>query len=116
MTLRGGVRPPRRVALELVFSGRRRCSRALEDLEFHDTDSIGVVRLQDGSNLGLRDRQIDRPFKIPLFPLPAIAFCATCVYLLRASVQYARWLSLIGIVPTALGIVVWLALRSRRTA
>jgi amino acid transporter len=65
--------------------------------------------------LRVRDRQIERPFKIPLFPIPAIAFAATCAYLLRSSVQYAKWLSLIGVVPTALGIVAWLALRNRRT-
>jgi amino acid transporter len=65
--------------------------------------------------LRVRDKQIERPFKIPLFPIPPIAFAATCAYLLRASVQYAKWLSLIGIVPTALGLLAWLAVRNRRT-
>jgi amino acid transporter len=64
--------------------------------------------------LRMRDKHIERPFKIPLFPIPAIAFCATCAYLFRSSVQYAKWLSLIGIVPTALGLIAWLALRNRR--
>jgi amino acid transporter len=63
--------------------------------------------------LRLRDRTVDRPFRMPLFPLPAIIFCATCIYLLRASVQYAKWLSLIGFAPTAVGVVAWLALRNR---
>jgi amino acid transporter len=64
--------------------------------------------------LRFRDRPAERPFKIPFFPLPAIVFCATCIYLLRASLVYARWLSLIGFVPSALGILAWIALRERR--
>jgi len=66
--------------------------------------------------LRFRDRSIERPFKMPLFPLPAVVFCATCIYLLRASLNYAKWLSLIGFVPTAIGIVAWFVLRGRRTA
>jgi amino acid transporter len=64
--------------------------------------------------LRARDKQIERPFRVPLFPLPAIAFCTTCAYLLCSSVRYAGWLSLIGIVPTASGLVAWLALRNHR--
>jgi amino acid transporter len=64
--------------------------------------------------LRLRDRAIERPFRMPLYPLPGIVFCATCGYLLGASLIYAKWLSLIGFVPTALGIAVWFAIRGRR--
>jgi len=65
--------------------------------------------------LRFRDSNADRPFRTPLFPLPAIVFCGTCVYLLRASLLYAKWLSLIGFAPTAVGIVAWLAIRRRST-
>jgi amino acid transporter len=61
------------------------------------------------------DRTIDRPFSMPLFPLPAVLFCATCVYMLQASLTYARWLSLIGFVPLAVGGVAWLFMRSHRS-
>jgi APA family basic amino acid/polyamine antiporter len=63
--------------------------------------------------LRLRDRTVDRPFRMPLFPLPAIIFSVTCIYLLRASLQYAKWLSLVGFVPTAVGVVAWLAVRNK---
>jgi amino acid transporter len=63
--------------------------------------------------LRFRNHTVDRPFRMPLFPLPAIAFCATCIYLLHASVIYAKWLSLVGVVPTIVGIAAWFALRGR---
>jgi amino acid transporter len=53
------------------------------------------------------DRATPRPFSMPLYPLPAIAFCATCVYMLWNSMVYARWLAMLGLVPLALGGVVW---------
>jgi APA family basic amino acid/polyamine antiporter len=62
--------------------------------------------------LRFRDQAVERPFRMPLYPLPALVFCATCLYLLHASLIYAKWLSLIGFVPTAFGVVVWLAICS----
>jgi amino acid transporter len=61
-----------------------------------------------------KDRTIERPFRVPLFPLPALVFCGTCAYMLRASLVYARWLSLLGFVPLVLGGLMWFALRSNR--
>jgi amino acid transporter len=66
--------------------------------------------------LRLRNRSASRPFTIPLYPIPALVFCGTCVYMLGASLTYAKWLSLIGFVPTAVGIVAWFAVRSSRAA
>jgi APA family basic amino acid/polyamine antiporter len=59
------------------------------------------------------DRDRSRPYKMPGYPLPALAFCATCIYMLWASLEYARWLTLIGLAPLALGLVVWLPVRLR---
>jgi amino acid transporter len=61
--------------------------------------------------LRYRDRSSDRPFKVPLFPLPVLLFCATCIYMLYVSLDYARWLSLIGFIPAAVGLIVWFMLR-----
>jgi amino acid transporter len=49
--------------------------------------------------LRIRDRGRNRPFSVPLFPLPPIVFCATCAYMLYSSLAYAKWLALIGAVP-----------------
>jgi APA family basic amino acid/polyamine antiporter len=53
--------------------------------------------------LRFKDRAIERPFTIPLFPVPAVLFCATCAYMLYASAVYARWLILLAVVPLIIG-------------
>jgi amino acid transporter len=62
------------------------------------------------------DRAVERPFTVPLYPLPLLAFCGTSAYMLWASVAYARWLSLIGFIPLALGAIVAFAVRPSRAA
>jgi basic amino acid/polyamine antiporter, APA family len=42
----------------------------------------------------------ERPFQMPLYPFPAILFCATCGYMLYASVDYAGGLSMLGTTPS----------------
>jgi amino acid transporter len=54
-----------------------------------------------------------RPYRIPLFPLPPIILCASCAFLTYASLEYAKWLALIGTVPMALGGAVWLMLKGK---
>jgi amino acid transporter len=38
--------------------------------------------------LRIRDPHAARPFRVPLFPLLPLAFCAMCVYMLAASLSY----------------------------
>jgi amino acid transporter len=64
--------------------------------------------------LRLRSPSATRPFSVPFFPLPVIAFCGACGYMLYSSAAFAKWLSLIGILPVVVGLFVWLALRSSR--
>ena len=54
--------------------------------------------------LRVKDRGRRRPFTTPLFPLPSIVFCSTCVYMLHSSLVYAKLLALIGVVPLLLGL------------
>jgi amino acid transporter len=64
--------------------------------------------------LRIRDRERARPFRAPLHPLPAVVFCAMCLFMLWSSVSYARWLALLGVVPLLLGLpLAWLDVRSR---
>ncbi len=58
---------------------------------------------------------VERPFVIPLYPLPALVFCGASAYMLYASLRYARWLTLLGVVPLAVGILVWFFVRTTRT-
>jgi amino acid transporter len=58
--------------------------------------SLFVLRWRDG------DRP--RPFRTPLYPLPPLIFCAMCVYMLYSSLTYARGLSILGLLPLAVGL------------
>jgi amino acid transporter len=58
------------------------------------------------------DRTTPRRFSIPLFPLPPMIFCAACVYMLYSSIEYARWLSLLGAAPLAIGAAIYLRTRA----
>jgi amino acid transporter len=62
--------------------------------------------------LRAKDRGIERPFSVPLYPLLPIVFCGMCGYMLYSAVNYAGVLSLIGLGPLAAGLGV-LALMGR---
>ncbi len=61
--------------------------------------------------LRLRHPDVPRPFAIPMFPFPPLVFCAASAFMLYASLVYAGWLTLLGVVPLAVGVVVWLGVR-----
>ena len=64
--------------------------------------------------LRVRDKHCERPFIMPWFPLPAIVFCVTCVFMLQASLVYAKGLVLIASIPVALGLPLYLLSRLTR--
>jgi amino acid transporter len=64
--------------------------------------------------LRFQDPLIHRPFKVPLFPITPLLFCVTSGYMLYASVKYAGYLSLLGLVPVAMGLPLYLVGPRRR--
>ncbi len=64
--------------------------------------------------LRLVDPQRPRPFRTPLFPLPPIIFCGMCIYMLYSSLDYARGLSIIGLLPLAIGVPLYLISNQKR--
>ena len=67
--------------------------------------SVFVLRIKDGRR--------HRPFRIPLYPVPPIIFSATCAYMLYCSLDYARWLALLGVVPLLAGLpLYWIGRKS----
>ncbi len=58
----------------------------------------------------LRGREPDapRPFRVPLYPLTPLVFCATSAYLLYSSLAYTGVGALVGVAVLALGGVLWL--------
>ncbi len=59
-----------------------------------------VLREHDG------DRP--RPFRAPLFPITPIIFCCMCSYMLYSSLAYARGLAILGLLPLAIGVFLYL--------
>src|SRR5687767_4597489 len=62
--------------------------------------------------LRIKDRNIERPFRAPFHPVLPIVFCASCLYMLQASVAYARIGALAGIAVLLAGLPVYLVARS----
>ncbi len=54
------------------------------------------------------DHDVRRPFSAPLYPLEPILFCGMCHYMLFSAIEYAQGLSLLGLVPLAVGLPLYL--------
>ncbi len=50
------------------------------------------------------DPKIPRPFRVPLYPILPLIFCATCGYMLYSGIGYAGELGLVGAVLVLAGI------------
>ncbi|HYF39644.1 MAG TPA: APC family permease [Gemmatimonadales bacterium] len=59
---------------------------------------------------------VERPFRVPLYPLTPLLFCAVAAYMLHASVAYAGRGALLGIAVMLAGIPVLALARSRAPA
>jgi amino acid transporter len=60
-----------------------------------------------------KDRDRERPFTTPLYPVVPLIFIAACSYMLYASVVYAKALCLLGVVPLLIGVPLF-AISGRR--
>ena len=58
--------------------------------------------------LRIREPKMPRPFKVPLYPLVPLIFCATCTYMLWSSLSYVYDQSLGGINAAWIGVAVLL--------
>jgi amino acid transporter len=56
--------------------------------------------------LRFKDPTIQRPFylTVPWYPLLPLIFCGMCVFGLYSALNYAKWVSLIGFIPLAVGV------------
>jgi basic amino acid/polyamine antiporter, APA family len=57
--------------------------------------------------------ELERPFRVPLYPLTPLVFCATCAYMLYSSIQYAGALTLVGVAPLLIGLPIYFASKRR---
>jgi len=63
--------------------------------------------------LRINDRQVVRPFSVPLFPILPLIFCATCAYMIYSGIGYAGRLGLVGAALVLAGLPFYVL--SRRT-
>jgi len=61
--------------------------------------------------LRVKEPEIPRPFRIPLFPFTPLLFCATCVYMLQSSVLYVGKGAFVGLALLAAGALLLLLRR-----
>lgn len=61
-----------------------------------------------------RDPDRPRPFRVPLYPVTPLLFCAVDAYLLWSSLAYTGWGALVGVLVLAMGGLILLYLRARR--
>lgn len=62
--------------------------------------------------LRIKDPQIKRPFRAPFHPLLPVAFCASCLYMLQASVAYTGIGAIAGVAVLVAGLPVYLIARA----
>jgi APA family basic amino acid/polyamine antiporter len=58
--------------------------------------------------LRYKEPNVERPFRVPLYPLTPIIFCCTSAYLLYSSIVYTGWGSLVGIGVLLAGVLLQL--------
>ena len=61
--------------------------------------------------LRIKDPHIKRPFQAPFHPVLPLAFCASCLYMLQASIAYTGIGALVGVTVLLAGLPVFLAAR-----
>ena len=55
-----------------------------------------------------REPEVPRPFRVPLYPITPLFFCATCLYMLRSSLLYTGAGAVVGMVVLLAGAVLLL--------
>ncbi|MEA2711466.1 MAG: basic amino acid/polyamine antiporter, family [Phycisphaerales bacterium] len=92
--------------------------KSLESMVAYITPVFWVFFLLTGISLFVlryRDREIERPFKVPLYPVTPLLFCGACAYMLWSSLNYAGRYSWIGLAVLIAGVPLLLAARPRAT-
>lgn len=62
-------------------------------------------------SLRRKEPNVERPFKVPLYPVTPIIFCGACAYLLYASLAYTGIGALVGVAVLALGTLFFVSVR-----
>jgi amino acid transporter len=60
-----------------------------------------------------KDPHMERPFRVPAYPVVPLIFCGMCIFGMYSALVYAKWVALIGLVPLLLGIPLYWVSRHR---
>jgi amino acid transporter len=106
MLLQGGL------ALALVAFGAAKRA-GFEAMVSYTSPVFWLFFLLTGISLFVlraRDRDVERPFRVPLYPLTPALFGLSCAYLLYSSVAYTGTGALLGVAVLAVGVIpLWLS-------
>ncbi|QDT44236.1 Serine/threonine exchanger SteT [Gimesia alba] len=58
---------------------------------------------------------LNRPFRVPLYPITPLLFCGTSIYMLYSSLMYAWGLTLLGVIPILIGIPLYWMSRNKQS-
>jgi amino acid transporter len=61
--------------------------------------------------LRIKEPEVTRPFRVPLYPFTPLFFCMTCVYMLQSSVAYTGVGALVGLAVLLAGALLLLIIR-----
>jgi amino acid transporter len=64
--------------------------------------------------LRVREPEVERPFRVPLYPITPLVFCAACAYMLQSSLAYTGAGALAGVIVLLAGFPVLLAAQQRQ--
>ncbi|HYP53693.1 MAG TPA: amino acid permease [Pyrinomonadaceae bacterium] len=106
------------IALALVFAGTV-ARQGFATMVEYTAPVFWLFFLLTGLSLIVlryREPNAERPFRVPLYPLTPLLFCAACAYMLQASLAYTGAGALAGVVVLLAGVPVLLRARQRQRA
>ncbi|MEO6437272.1 MAG: amino acid permease [Tepidisphaeraceae bacterium] len=104
------------IALALVLFGSMTRSGLKAMVDYITPVFWGFFLLAGASVIVLRYREPEvlRPFRVPLYPVTPLLFCAVCAYMLQSQVVYNGQGSLVGLAVLLAGVPLLLLARTNR--
>ncbi|MEO0933639.1 MAG: APC family permease [Cyanobacteria bacterium J06641_2] len=94
------------IALALVMLGTF-ARKGFETMVEYTAPAFWFFFLLSGISLFVlrkREPDVNRSFKVPLYPLTPLVFCGICIYMLQASLVYTGAGGLLGVIVVLLGL------------
>lgn len=106
------------IALVLVLLGTMLARGGVQTMVEYTAPVFWFFFLLSGISLFVlrwREPEVQRPFRVPLYPLTPLLFCGFCLFMLHSSLAYTGIGALVGVGVLLVGVPVLLAARQRRS-